>query len=52
MKPLISIIMPAFNVEEFIEDAIISVLNQTYHNWELIIINDGSSDLTKDISAP
>ena len=49
MKPLISIIMPAFNVEEFIEDAIISVLNQTYHNWELIIINDGSSDLTKDI---
>src|SRR3954469_22914879 len=46
MKPLISVCMPAYNAENYIEDAINSVLNQTYHNWELIIVNDGSKDLT------
>jgi|TARA_B100002003_G_C13976063_1_gene472180 glycosyltransferase involved in cell wall biosynthesis len=39
--------MPAYNAEEFIGEAIQSVLNQTYHNWELIIVNDGSIDKTK-----
>jgi glycosyltransferase involved in cell wall biosynthesis len=42
----VSIIMPAFNVEKFVSDAINSVLNQTYKNFELIIIDDGSKDNT------
>ena len=46
MRPLVSIIMPAFNVESFISDAINSVLNQSYQNWELIIIDNGSTDKT------
>lgn len=41
---LISVIMPVFNVEKYIEKCIESVLNQTYTNFELIIINDGSTD--------
>lgn len=44
-----SIIMPAYNAEEFIEDAINSVLNQTYPNYELIVIDDCSTDCTYDI---
>lgn len=48
-KPLISIIMPAYNSEKFIEQAIESVINQTYENWELIVINDASVDETKEI---
>ncbi len=38
--------MPAFNSEKFISEAIESVTNQTYENWELIIVNDGSTDGT------
>lgn len=48
-EPFISIIMPAYNCEKFIEQAIESVIDQTYQNWELIIINDASIDATKDI---
>ena len=44
--PLISICMPAYNAGRFITEAIISIMNQTYSNWELIIINDGSVDDT------
>lgn len=46
---LISIIMPAYNVESYIEKSIYSILNQTYENFELIIINDGSTDSTLEI---
>lgn len=43
---LISIIMPAYNSGEYIDDAVNSVINQTYTDWELIIVNDGSTDNT------
>jgi len=46
---LVSIIMPAFNVEKMIMHSIQSVLDQTYLHWELIIIDDCSTDRTVDI---
>ena len=46
---LCSIIMPAYNGEKYIAQAIESVLNQNYTNWELIIINDCSTDNTEQI---
>lgn len=48
-SPLVSVIMPAFNVEEYIGEAIESILSQTFDDFELIIINDGSSDATQGI---
>lgn len=47
--PLVSILMPAFNCERFIAQAIRSVINQTYTNWELLICDDGSTDNTGQI---
>lgn len=44
MNPKISIILPCYNGELFIEKTINSVINQTYKNWECILINDGSKD--------
>lgn len=46
---LVSIIMPAFNVENYIEESIVSIINQSHEKWELIIIDDGSTDLTAEI---
>ncbi|MET4083632.1 teichuronic acid biosynthesis glycosyltransferase TuaG [Pedobacter sp. UYP30] len=48
-KDLISIIMPAYNAAQFITQSIKSVINQTYKNWELIIVDDGSADKTAEI---
>jgi|TARA_B100000315_G_C14467437_1_gene536636 glycosyltransferase involved in cell wall biosynthesis len=45
---LISIIMPVYNCEKYIRESIKSVICQTYQNWELLIVNDGSTDSTKD----
>ncbi len=42
--PLVSIIMPVYNASLFLEEAVMSVVNQTYNNWELLIIDDGSTD--------
>ncbi|WP_405200156.1 glycosyltransferase family 2 protein [Christiangramia sp. LLG6405-1] len=46
---LVSVIMPAYNSEAYIADAIRSVISQTYHNWELLIVNDASNDSTAQI---
>ena len=46
---MFSVIMPVYNGEKFIEDAVNSVCAQTYDNWELIIVNDGSKDNTADV---
>jgi len=48
-QPVISILMPAFNVEKYITAAIEIILNQTFTNFELIILDDGSSDGTTKI---
>lgn len=46
---MISIIMPAYNSEKYISEAIESVCNQSYENWELVIVDDGSTDHTSKI---
>lgn len=43
-QPLVSVVIPCYNHEEFVQDAIKSVIDQTYNNMELIIIDDGSED--------
>ena len=47
---MISVILPVFNGEKYLQQSIRSILEQTYENWELIIVNDCSTDNTEEIA--
>lgn len=49
MKPLVSIILPIYKVEKYLKQCLISIQNQTYTNFEVICINDGSPDNSEQI---
>ena len=49
MRPFVSVVMPSYNAEKYISEAIQSVIAQTYENWELLIIDDCSTDSTANI---
>lgn len=49
-KPLVSVIMPAYNAERFLETAVRSVMAQTVTDWELLVLDDGSQDSTLAIA--
>lgn len=48
-NPLISVIVPVYKVEKYLHNCINSILNQSYSNWELILVNDGSPDTSPKI---
>ena len=50
LQPLISVVIPAYNAEQFLDETLESVLSQTYENWECIIVNDGSTDSTESVA--
>ena len=49
MTPLVSVLMPVYNGEKYLREAIDSILNQTYSDFEFLIINDGSTDNSENI---
>ena len=48
-SPLVSIVLPVYNGEKYLAESLGSVFAQTYQNWELVIINDGSTDGTENL---
>ena len=48
-EPVISVLMSVYNEELYLDESIPSIINQTYKSWELIIIDDGSTDKTSEI---
>ena len=49
-KPLISVIVPCYNQAQYLDECLQSVLDQTYEDWECIIVNDGSPDNTEEVA--
>jgi glycosyltransferase involved in cell wall biosynthesis len=49
-RPLVSVIVPFFNAEKFLEEAVESVLLQTYDRWEVVLVDDGSTDVSPAIA--
>lgn len=49
LQPLISVILPVYNGEKYLLEAVQSILNQSYSNFELIVVNDGSKDKSEEI---
>ncbi|VJF83862.1 putative glycosyltransferase [Streptococcus pneumoniae] len=49
MKDLVSVVIPVYNVENYLEECIQSVLNQTYTNLDIVLVNDGSTDASAEI---
>ena len=47
MKELLTVLLPVYNGEDYIEEAILSILNQTFEHFKLLIINDGSERVWK-----
>ena len=52
MSVLVSVIMPTYNCGKYIADAVNSVINQTINDWEMLIVDDCSTDNTKEVLAP
>lgn len=50
MNPLISVVVPCYNQAQYLPETLDSVLNQTYENWECIMVNDGSPDNTEEVA--
>lgn len=50
--PLVSVVIPAYNAARFLPEALSSVFSQTYSEYEVIVVNDGSTDRTDDVLAP
>lgn len=48
-KPFVSILMPTYNAEKYLRESVLSILNQTFQNFELLIIDDESTDRTREI---
>lgn len=50
VDPKLAVIVPAYNVSQYLEDCVKSIVNQSYTNWEMVIINDGSVDATGSVA--